>query len=298
MRIEATQDGPGMFEIDTSAVAVAAKAASQSPAPAGELLPEVLAVKVALQRLASQSGAKATLEACRIFRVLGMRKFHAALRSASQGDTDLFAQRLDAAAGSFTAKQQEQITAWTGLTMTTPPAEDDEDEAVPPEEPPTRRSFVKAEVKQEMYEARPAARRPDWTGRAAPNTPADGGRTRYGSQPGLVQYRASMGYAGGKKGGKKGNGKGPRSYGIASLGESARLHGSRGQEGYDYGQLSAMPDARMRVGSVKQEEEGPADAKRRALPVGGALKRPKGTPTVAPLCPAQCEDDAEVWEDL
>lgn len=294
MRVEATQDGPGMFELDTSVVgAKPGSPASQTLkplTPAAELLPEVGAVGAALLRLSSMDGAKATLEACRIYRVLSMKKFHAALGAASQAEADRFARHLDAAAGSFTQKQQESIMAWTNLTITAMPAEEGDDDAAPPEEPPTR-----SMIKQEMHEAHPAQRRrPDWTGRAAPNTPADGGRARYGAQTppwGLMSYKA-----GGKKGGGKGKWGGPRSYGIASLDESARLHGSRG--GYEFGQLSALPDAHMKVGSVKREEEELNDGKRKGQALGAGLKRPKGTPTVAPLCPAQAEDDDDVWEDL
>lgn len=215
MRVEATQDGPGMFELDTSAVVAKPNGPNVSQATPSEL-------------------------------------------------------------GSFSKI---------------------------PEGPPTRKNPSAVKEEEEVQEAYPSRRRPDWSGRAAPNMPADGGRARYGSHGpqspswGLMSYKAGSSYAGGKKGsGKKGGHKGgPRSYGIASLDESAKLHGSRG--GYDYGQLSAMPDAQMKVGSVKTEQD-EEHAKRRASAMGSVLKRPKGTPTVAPLCPAQCEDDAEVWEDL
>jgi len=125
--------------------------------------------------------------------------------------------------------------------------------------------------------------RPDWgappvyTGRAAPNTPGS--------------------YGGGKKGGGKARWGGPRSLGIASLDESLRLHG-QGRGEYEYGQLSSLPDAKMPVGARVKEEFG-GDAKRNGPPLGGAFKRPKGTPTVAPICPGSEEaENEEVWDAL
>lgn len=302
MRVEATQDGPGMFELEVSSSATAPK--EKLAAPAAELLPEVAAVSAALQRLVDSphrvaGSALATLEACRIYRVFAMRKFRDALAAAEQSEADVLAEALDASAGLFSRKQQEQITAWTGLAITAPPAEEHEAAAELPHQP---------EIKEEQYQTTaPARRRPDLAGRAAPNTPASARvqQGRYGGKPqqqqpqswGLTSYRAGAGYSGGKgkKGGGKGKGKGMRSYGIASLDESVRLHGgARG--GYEHGQLSALPDANMKVGRVK--EEGDDDAKRRGPALGGVLKRPKGTPTVAPLCPAQGEDEEDVWEDL
>lgn len=176
-------------------------------------------------------------------------------------------------------------------------------EQTAPAEEKSKRKF--SAIKQEQHDEADQAesevptprKRPDWTGRAAPNTPADGRtQARYGSQSFLPSSQQPLRVGVGYKGGKKGKGKGVRSYGIASLDESARLHGSYG--GYDYGQLSALPDAKMTVGARQVKEELDEEAKRRAPAAGGVLKRPKGTPTVAPLCPAQAEEDDEVWEDL
>lgn len=120
----------------------------------------------------------------------------------------------------------------------------------------------------------------DWTGRAAPNTP--------GMQPWGKGY------------GKKGGGKGRqwvagRSYGIASLDESLKIHGG-GHGAFDFGQLSSIPDASMRVGGPRIKHEMDETSKVVAPP----LKRLKGTPTVAPSCPAPGEEatEEEVWDEL
>merc|ERR1711971_1204035 len=134
---------------------------------------------------------------------------------------------------------------------------------------------------------------PSYTGRAAPNTPANG---RKQARDETHSWRPG-GYGGGKKGGGKARWGGPRSLGIASLDESLRLHGqSKGE--FEWGQLSALPDAKMPVGARVKEELGD-EAKRRGAPLGGAFKRPKGTPTVAPICPGSDEGaNEDVWEAL
>lgn len=294
MRVEATQDGPGMFELDSDAGArptLNQAALKEKLTPTAELLPQVGAVTAALQKLvaASPGPSLAALEASRIFKVFATKAFRTALADAAQGEADIFAESLDAAAGFFTEKQQGQITAWTGLTITAPPAEE-MDEA-------EQESLKKTMVKEELNDGAQAKKRPDWTGRAAPNTPGGGGRVqaRYGFDN---AYRGGVGKGGGFKGaGKSLTGRwGPaRSYGIASLDEANRIHGSN-DAGIEYGQLRAFPDAKTKVGSVK--EELPGEAKRKAPAGGGPLKRPKGSPTVAPICPAQGDDAEEVWEDL
>merc|ERR1719401_1252703 len=93
--------------------------------------------------------------------------------------------------------------------------------------------------------------------------------------------------------------KGWRSQGIASLDEASRLHGTPGD--YSWGQTAAMPDSQQGLQFTNQEvndesgapaEDGEWEAagrsyKRQGGPSDdhGGLKRPKGRPTVAPLCP-------------
>jgi len=152
-----------------------------------------------------------------------------------------------------------------------------------------------------------AARRPDWKGRAAPDTPAAAAARSWARQRGMTPWSRppephwppkGKGKAG--KGGK-GKGKGPRpqrSFGIASLDTSARLHGTEAMEDFSYGQLKRFtdgPDGRLQLLKTKQEpgvkaEEAEATAagqkRKAAAPQEAKMKFVKGTPTVAPMTPA------------
>lgn len=147
--------------------------------------------------------------------------------------------------------------------------------------------------------------RPDWTGRAAPNTP---GALPMGhrpwTQPFQVPPAVSTAWSFGKGAKGKGKGKGPRpyrSYGIASLDESARLHG-QAHEGFQFGQLARYSDRELRLSIAKAEQpeqdlgisaEEEAAARQPVAPPA-VLQLPKGTPTLAPMTPAP----PDVYDEL
>merc|ERR1712137_315026 len=264
------------------------------------------------------SKSKATLESCRIFRILSMKAFRAALSDTAQTEADSFAEALESAAMFFSEKQQEQIMAWTGLTIAFSASENAAADNLNQKLTDLKHQLEERErVKTEFYEdtgmlvTRSARNRPDWKGRAAPATPAtesarQWAASRTWSQPaqqapppprnrpvyptGLQARKASGG---------KGRGKLPgRSFGIASLDHSAALHGQASGQFY-YGQLERMDDRELGVRvTAKQEvedaegdgveaEEWPNISAKRAAPATEhhPLKRPKGTPTVAPTTP-------------
>jgi len=342
-RVEIVSDGPCVFELNSEGQGVGP--ASAPPAKVGgqegntptvPLEPDVASVTAALQRLPGLSKNRGTLETSRIFRVFGMKKFRAALSDAAQSEADLFAEALDAAAHFFSVKQQESITAWTGLSISATPGEEAADEEELERQLADLKSQVAgggkgkgkkkngpAMVKAEFFEdtasrqgataGRMQTQRttcPDWQGRPAPNTPAavaarQWAASRYsagdaqGGRQQVQSYQRSGKPTTQAKGSGKGMGtKGWRSQGIASLDESSRLHGTPGD--YAWGQTAVLPDSTQGVQltnhEVNDEDGAQAEAgeweaagrsyKRHGGPGdGGALKRPKGRPTVAPLCP-------------
>jgi len=322
MKVEIVNDGPCVFELDTDEltgqrVSKAAVSAAKEMAGDTELTPSMPVVTSALQRLPKMMKSKATLEACKVFRVLSMKQFRAALADATQVETDRFAEALDAAGMFFSKKQQEQVQSWTGLKISAAPGQEAPED--PKEEDELDRKLAelrdevagkpKKGIKEELTEE--ARVRPDWQGKAAPNTPGGAQMappwTQRRGGPGIgygggFMAEYSRGYGYGKGGSGKGKGKWTnRSYGIASLDESARIHGSRGS--FEHGQLSALPDHQMKVGNIKKElgadgKEGDETEPKRpaSRPAGGALKRPKGMPTLAPMTPAFTEESA--YEEL
>jgi len=277
MRVDLTVDCPGIFELDLdqqAAVTQMKKAAAliDEKASNGQLEPSVAAVTKALQRIPLLPKSKAIPETNKVFRVFGLKKFRSAMSEASLAETDAFAEALEGASHQFTEQQQKQIMAWTGLTLTAPPREAAAEQEEPEDQParPAKVTKVKAEL---FEEAKGAARmRPDWMGRAAPTTPGTAGR------PGGLAGGRGVGAWAGK--GMKGKGRGVRSYGIASIDESARLHGTGAPEAH-YGQLARYTDQKF---YFAKEESMEGAAQRGA-------KRPvamlaKGTPTVAPMTPA------------
>lgn len=342
LRIELTDDGPCVFEIDpdesSSSIAKQplAKTAVNSYTDEGALEPDLLSMSRALQRLALMPKSKAFLESVRIFRVFSQKRFRTLLAEAVQAETDAFAESLESAARFFSQKQLEQIMNWTGLTITsTGTPGDDFEEPDPEDDLLAERLAAEAEaeaaaaaaakpafgkrrmpmVKEEFYEdtmAAPTGRlgqvgmartRPDWKGRAAPDTPAAASARQWAANraktahpswtPSFEQGRRGGIGAGvpqwGKAAGKgKGGGRGWRSYGIASLDEVSRIHGTS-TGGYQYGQLQRYGDEELNL-QAKQElsEEGEPMGQKRAAPAlgGPSAKLPKGTPTVAPMTPA------------
>lgn len=345
VQVETVCQSPCLFELDSSslgapvktAVTKAAVVKTQEPSLV-ELEPEVPMVTKALRQLPLHSKTRATLESCRVFRVLSMRKFRAALSEAVQAESDAFAEALEGAAKYFSAKQLDQIMSWTGLTIVAPPRDDEvaakeeEDEGADegvaqddlgggnldeqlaqlqeevdnPEAARKRKRVQAAQAAKEQAEAAAdaavARRRPDWKGRAAPETPAAASARQWAQN--RAGLRQQWNQPGGLKGGKGGKGwgksSGPRpwrSLGIASLDTASHLHGNSAG-GYEYRQLRSESDRENKF-LMKEEgaeydegEDEEKPAKKRGL--AAPPRRPKGTPTLAPMTPAP----GEVKEDL
>lgn len=255
---------------------------------------------------------KATLESCRVFRVFGMKSFRSALAEAEQVESDDFAESLSGAAKYFSAKQLEQISSWRGLTISAATRDDaevgDEEEEVDethedldeqlkelqdeiddPEGARKRKREKELKRLQEEAEKRRAGMiaktRPDWKGRAAPNTPAAAAARQWVANRGGPQ----KGYKCGGKSWGKGGPRPWRSMGIASLDESARMHGNSAGE-FEFGQQSRYSDRDARFMKTKSEDAEDEDedqerpAKRRVAQPMPRL--PKGIPTLAPMTPA------------
>jgi len=312
------------------------KAAVVKPAESGlvELEPEVALVTKALRQIPLHNKTKATLESCRVFRVFSMKKFRAALSEAVQAEADAFAEALEGSARYFSAKQLDQIMSWTGLTIMAPPRDDDlfakeemnddeaagdelddlgggtldeqlallQEEVENPEAARKRRldAAVKKEAMDEAADKAVARTRPDWKGRAAPETPAAAAARQWvASRAGLHQQWNQHGRGKGGKGGKGWGKSGPRqwrSLGIASLDTSARLHG-HGAAGYEFRQMASHGDRENKFlvkeeGGEHEEEDGEQPKKKRALAAPPRL--PKGTPTLAPMTPAPGEAQEEL----
>lgn len=328
LQVETVCESPCVYTIDpegpAAAKAAATKAAMSTAAGLSELEPDVAMVSKALRQIPLLAKSKATLESCRVFRMFGMKKFRTALADSVQAESDEFAEALSAAGRYFSKAQLDQISSWTGLTITAASREEVEAEEEEQEEMDEDQDALDDQLaqlqeeidnpelarkrKREMHlkeaAAAAAARttagvrvardtRPDMRGRAAPNTPAAAAAARE-----WAANRAGKGqpYGKGKKGGGKGVGwgKGGRTYrnwGIASLDESARLHGNDGGD-FQYNQHARYSDRESRFMKAKLEddvdeevdEENQMPAKKRAAAAPPRL--PKGTPTLAPMTPA------------
>lgn len=350
--VEVTAEGHYMFDLDPDGQRLTRKRAleattkvSMSGGAMQDLDPSVVGVTQALRRIPRLAKSKATLESCRVFRVLSQKSFQAELSHAEEIEADKFAEALEGAGAFFSKAQQLQIVKWTGMKMApagaaadgaegAAEAEDDEEpgedldaqlaelqEQVRDPIGSWRRQKAKAKagatVKRELGEPdeeelehwdeeqeEPAARprhHPDWKGRAAPDT-SSAGRASQASMAARawVQSRAggqAPAAAPAARGGKaSGKGKGPRPPrrgigGIASLDHSAALHGTTPQK-FQYGQLARYSDKELRFQQADgaaadeawDEEAEPAAPKRPRRPAAPP-KLPKGTPTVAPMCP-------------
>mmetsp|Transcript_82765 Transcript_82765/g.210604 ORF Transcript_82765/g.210604 Transcript_82765/m.210604 type:complete len:460 (-) Transcript_82765:62-1441(-) len=131
-----------------------------------------------------------------------------------------------------------------------------------------RRAGQQVPVKEEAQDGGEDARsrgprsRPDWNGRAAPETPATNS----------AQHWVATSRAGKGKGGKGGGPRPMRSLGIVSVNDATRLHGNR------------TGPYQHRPGYTPAKQEPGAEGGMRES--GGAPRLPKGMPTVAPMCPA------------
>lgn len=290
IRVDMTTDGPGMFELDSEELLVQAKqakaavlAAQEKSVLNGHIEPDLKIVTDALKRVPMLPGNKATAESARIFRAFGLKKFRAALSEAAQLEADEFAEALDGAAHLFNRKQQDQITAWLGLTISAQAREaaaeqaeleDRLDKQLAELESdvggvvwPRPQTSVKAEDLQE--ETGVTRVRPDWKGRAAPTTPGAPGR-----------HGAHQGF----KGKGKGKGKVVRAvHGIISLDDAARIHGTATRD-FSSGQLQRFSERDM-LGAKEEIEDGGPRKRQRFM---------KGTPTVAPMTPAPKDASEEL----
>lgn len=312
MRLEIVSEGASTFVLgagDGKGAAAAVKAAVAQEKAVAEhnskaslvMKPEIGVVTKALQNIRTLSKNKATLESARVFQVLGQEVFRAALSEAASSESDAFAEALDAAAHAFSQKQREQVMLWTGLQLSAEATEMDQEGAPEVDE---QEDLADDELEKIMAELRDevahpskgvaASRkrraggteekqseetqrlRPDWTGKAAPDTPATIAARQWAANRSRMQ-------AGGKSVGKGkfGKGKGPRpfrSMGIASLDVAASLHGASSQS-FHFSQRTRFSDRHVHLQA--QDDEGQPSAKRHE-----SVRLPKGTPTVAPLCPA------------
>jgi len=275
-QVEMVAESPGLYELDTLQMAMQSRisrsaALAETDAGGTKLELTVESVTKALQRIPLLPKNKASLERSKVFLAFGAKKFRSALSDAAAAEVDDFSEALDGAAHFFTKQQQDQITAWTGLSISASAGEAEYDKIE--EELDSKLAALSRNVKAELHEGQEAVPstvqrfRPDWTGRAAPPTP--GTVDRY--------VRPAVGF----KGKGKGGGKGVRSYGIVSLDGAARLHGGNSQP-YHSGQLRAQNEARFHFKQEPEDDHG----KRKAPSVGpAALRLKKGMPTVAPMTP-------------
>jgi len=339
MQLETISDCPCLFEIDAAGSSAAPKATKaalgKSELFASDADVDVPGVTKILRRIPTMNKTKATLESVKTFRLFSMRSFRQALSEAEQSEMDDFAEALNSAARFFTKKQMEQIADWTGLVISGPTREDfdgkdNEDNERPLEEDggegledqlaelkeeldnpaaAAERKRKKAQaaaaaaVKQEAFDDEGselvARTRPDWKGRAAPETPAAAAArqwvaNRHGRQGAEYGYRAPS--KGGCKGRGKGWGKGGprqwRSWGIVSLDGANHLHGASAQE-YDfrqhgrYGDKNFFTPAKREAGIEEDVAEDDDQAEQPPKKRGFAAppKLAKGTPTLAPMCP-------------
>mmetsp|Transcript_10752 Transcript_10752/g.34026 ORF Transcript_10752/g.34026 Transcript_10752/m.34026 type:complete len:465 (+) Transcript_10752:46-1440(+) len=331
LHMETVCDTPCFFELDSDSLGVAkkpvTKAAVVKPKEGGliELEADIGAVTKALRQIPLYDKSKATLESCRVFRVLSMRKFRSLLAEAVQVESDAFAEALEGSARYFTAKQLDQIMSWTGLTIVAPALDEElekeageegeegedaddlgggnldeqlaqlQEEVVNPAAALKRKRAEAIKQEEAAAEELVAKRRPDVRARAAPETPAAAAARQWvQSRAGARQQWQGGGNWKGGKGGKGWGKSGPRptrQWGIASLDTSARIHGNS-TKGYAYGQTAASGDRETRFLGVKEEGEHDEDGAETKKPGKAAPpRRPKGTPTLAPMTPAPTKED-------
>eukprot|EP00439_Symbiodinium_sp_Y106_P067018 s2612_g11.t1 len=113
VRVETSSDGTG-------SPARAGKAEGRPPAPgktaqAGGISVET--VSKALRKLGQVHRSKLETTSSQIYKAMGTKKFRDTLAEATQDVATDFAEALDSAKQYFSERQQEQITAWTGLAM-------------------------------------------------------------------------------------------------------------------------------------------------------------------------------------
>jgi len=323
IRLETTGEGGGIFELTAGAHTGGPRPpAPKAKAKAGvehgppELKPELSTVTRTLQNLAthSLSRSKALLDSARAFNAINSEAFRSSLAESAQYQVDAFAAALEQAARFFTASQRQRIMAWTGMTFSNEALaadleadeegaeqEPDADAGVSPDEEELKKQLaeLRGEVDDRFKGISAAKRRriedgtggaarsrPDWNGRAAPETPAAIAARAWaarragvrGPQPPTTAPWANA--AAGRAAPVR------RSWGIASLDTSSRLHG-KGAGGFAKGQLSQHAD-------TEQFQEGKMGGGGYAKQQKPGLRLPKGLPTVAPMTPAPTRSAAEI----
>lgn len=256
--------------------------------------PALTVVTKALQRLPKLPHGRAKVEVDRVVRILKMPKFRAAFADAETDEMDEFAEALDSAAGAFSPQQREIVKELTGMQVSGDqhvPLGDEINEKVAADDDAVagdddlekklaelndevidkhkgiqaaKRRRAGLDVKKEVKHFEEERVRPDVTGHAAPETPAAISARQWAANRRAQRQMPQLPWHSGKGGGKGKGYRQQRSQGIVSVDESARLHGHQAGNG-----------------------ENPS--KRRAL-----SSLPKGTPTVAPMCP----DPVNETEDL
>ncbi|CAE7262274.1 Dtd1 [Symbiodinium natans] len=332
--VETTSDGLGLFDLSVlneppgKAAKPVGPAGGQARGPAR--VPSVETVTKALRKLSHLPRGKLETASSQIYRVMGMKKFRDALSEVDQAVADDFAEALEAAGKCFPERQQEQITAWTGLAMS-PGSEagmDAEDGPETQEEatPADDLDQQLEELREEVANPEMAAARKVAASKAAVRPPA--GRVKSEAYaPAMAAARSWVrnrqqqqhwqkthrpreppyppGGKGGKgQKGKKGKGKswgsGRRAIGgILSLDASANLHGTRQLQHQDFesGQLRRFADGPGGRGLLRPKVE-ITEAKAglpRRRPAGSdpapSRKLAKGTPTLEVMTPPPTADD-------
>lgn len=290
-------------------------AAHNAPKKPPPLKSEVGCITRALRQMKDMSRSKRDLASIQLFEIMGLPDFLESLSEADQAAADGFAEALDQAAECFTAQQQEQITAWTGLPISAAKSAQAQEQ----EEP------VQEEV-QEQLEEEPDVQDDDGSAlekqlaqlREEANAALASTRVKTEAETHDVFSRKQAGGTGQpratswqrpeepqetqtlpgaqipppKGSGKKGNGCGRRSIGgIISLDASARLHGMASWQDFESGQLNRFKESRTQISSLRGE--GQVDGAKRTAPYSQWTSRKlmKGTPTLAPMTPAKSEDD-------
>lgn len=321
MRLETVSEGGGTFELTAGAHTggprpPAAKAKAKANAAydnnAANLKPELRAVTTVLQSIPTSSRSKAVLDATRAFNAISSEDFRSSLVENSQYEVGLFAEALEQAARFFTPSQRQRIVDWTGLsishealTMDAAWEEDemagDQETADPTAEEDDELAKQLAELKGEVtdrYKGISAAKRrriedntggararPDWNGQAAPETPAAIAARAWAARRAGVKPPQPVTAPWQATGGVRRPAPQRRSWGIASLDTSSRLHG-KGAGGFGKGQLSQHQD-------VEQFSDGRSNGGQ-TMQNKQQIRLPKGLPTVAPMTPAPKPNAAEI----
>jgi len=277
----------------------------------GPLKADLSTVTRTLQNITVSSRSKAMLEAARAFNAIISDEFRTSLAEDAQSQVDRFAEALEKAAGFFTPSQRQRIVDMTGLTMSndalnTEMAFDDNEEAgdenqgpasaMPEDDLDKQLRELKGEVddrfkgisaakRRRIEDSSTTRARPDWNGQAAPETPAAIAARAWAARragvrapqpPATAPWQQPM--AGRRAPPQR------RSWGIASLDTSSRLHG-KGAGGFAHGQLSQHADTEY-FSEAKDGAQAPQGKQH--------IRLPKGLPTVAPMTPAPRRNAAEI----